>query len=39
MARYIGTAWREAIAGPGLPAFCDGTKRFHSDDCLEMPDA
>ena len=26
-----------SIAGPGLPAFCDGDERFFSDDCLRMP--
>ena len=28
-----------AIAGPGLPACCDGDGRFCSDDCLRMPAA
>ncbi len=27
-----------SIAGPGLPAFCDGDGRFVSDDCLRMPE-
>lgn len=26
-----------AIAGPGLPPFCEGDGRFLSDDCLRMP--
>jgi hypothetical protein len=26
------------VAEPGLPAFCAGDGRFHSDDCLRMPD-
>ncbi|HIH03724.1 MAG TPA: hypothetical protein HA263_07745 [Methanoregulaceae archaeon] len=28
----------KTIAGPGLPAFCAGDGRFHSDDCLRMPE-
>ena len=24
------------VAGPGLPAFCEGDERFTSDDCLRM---
>ena len=28
---------KRSIAGPGLPAFCDGDERFVSDDCLRMP--
>ena len=26
-----------AVAGPGLPPFCEGDGRFRSDDCLRMP--